>query len=140
MECPYDTSMHWDITERKSIMYFFNACLYMCGKCKKPVAFVSIKCRAKNNHCGTIAHKIGTSATSLLRCMKDNIEPWNLMELNIWKSWTWLLIFISYCIHYGNMNQNIFAFPLRQGTASLEDSYFVSEGYKNTDALQINAD
>ena len=140
MKCPCDTSMHWDITERKSIMYFFNACLYMCGKCKEPVAFVSIKCRAKNNHCGTIAHKIGTSATSLLRCMKDNIEPWYLMELNIWKSWTWLLIFISYCIHYGNMNQNKFLRFHYVRVRPLWKIPILCRTDTNTDALQINAD
>ena len=31
--------------------------------------------RARNNHRGSIAHKIGTSATSVLRCMKDGIKP-----------------------------------------------------------------
>ena len=30
--------------------------------------------RARNNHCGTIAHKISTSATFLLRCMKKALS------------------------------------------------------------------
>ena len=38
-----DTPMPRDITERKLDNIFFNACLYVCGKYKKPVAFVSIK-------------------------------------------------------------------------------------------------
>ena len=43
MECPPDTSMHRYITERKSDKTFFNASFYIRGKCKEPVAFVSMK-------------------------------------------------------------------------------------------------
>ena len=35
--------MHRDIAERKSDNIFFNASLNICGKCKEPVTFVSIK-------------------------------------------------------------------------------------------------
>ena len=70
--------MHHDIAERKSDNIFFNACLYISGKLKEPVVFVSMKALwflARNNNCGTIAHKIGTSATSLLHCMEDGAKP-----------------------------------------------------------------
>ena len=45
MKCTYDTSMHWDITERKSNnnIYFLHLCLYVCEKYKEPDAFVSRK-------------------------------------------------------------------------------------------------
>ena len=44
MKCPSDTSMHRDITERKSDnIFFYCLCLYMCGKCKEPVAFDNMK-------------------------------------------------------------------------------------------------
>ena len=64
--------------------------------------------RARNNHCGTIAHKIGTSTTFLLRCMKDSIKPWNSMKMNVWKSSTWRSFFCPGCIHYINMNQGLY--------------------------------
>ena len=45
----------------------------ICGKYKKPVAFVSIKAsdfRARRNNCRNVANKIGISVTFLLCCMK----------------------------------------------------------------------
>ena len=49
--------------------------VFICvWKHKESVAFI-YKFRARNNHCGTITQNIGTSATSLLPCMNDVIEP-----------------------------------------------------------------
>ena len=78
--------------------------------------------RTRSNHNGTITHKIGTSAPSLLRCMKDGIEPSNPIELNVRKS----------LIYHINMNQSLcFLFHyLCQGTGFLEDCYFMPEGHK----------
>ena len=39
MKCPSDTSMHRDITERKSDNIFFGT----CGQYNEPVEFVSIE-------------------------------------------------------------------------------------------------
>ena len=49
--------------------------------------------RARNNHYGTIVQKIGISCTSFPCCIKDITDTWNQMELNVRKSWAWLLIF-----------------------------------------------
>ena len=49
----------------------------MCEKYKEPVTFVGRKVymfRVKNNHCKTVAHKIGISATSVLCCVKVDIK------------------------------------------------------------------
>ena len=43
MKCPSDTSMHRDITERKSDNIFFGTCLYTCEQYNEPVEFVSIE-------------------------------------------------------------------------------------------------
>ena len=43
MKCPPGTAIDWDLTERKSDNYTFNTCLYICGKYKESVAFVSTK-------------------------------------------------------------------------------------------------
>ena len=67
--------------------------------------------RARNNHCGTIVQKIGISCTSFLCCIKDITETWNQMELNVRKSWAWLLIFL-YWLHslLQHESELIFAF------------------------------
>ena len=90
--------------------------------------------RARNNHCGTIAHKIGTSATYFLRCMKikrhwavksNGIGCSEKLDINgdfffvlvpsIMLTWNSLFLFFYY---------------LRQGTAFLEDGYFVLHGHQ----------
>ena len=71
--------------------------------------------RVRNNHCRNIAHKIGTSATSLLRCMINRIKIWNSMELNVRKNLTWLLIFLFWLVMHSlqqHESEIIFAFPL----------------------------
>ena len=39
--------------------------------------------RGRNNRCGIIAHKLGTSAISLPRNMKNGSKPWNQLESNV---------------------------------------------------------
>ena len=78
--------MDWDITVRKSnnIIYFLMP-VFTCVDNARSLLHLLLrhKFRARNNHCsrGTIAHKIGTSATSLLHCMENSTELWNPMEL-----------------------------------------------------------
>ena len=70
--------------------------------------------RARNNHCGNIAHKVGTPATSLLHCMINRIKIWNSMELNVRKNLTWLLIFLFWLAMHSlqqHESEIIFAFP-----------------------------
>ena len=121
MKCPSDTSVHQDITERKPDNIFLY---YLCSQVenKRSLLHLLVKSRydfrARNNHYGTIAHKTDTSATSctsLLRCMKDNITPWDSMVFNISKkqdmtvdfsvlvafiTLTWIRTYICFFITY----------------------------------------
>ena len=77
--------MNWDITEIKSnnIIYLLMPVFTCVDNARSLLHLLLLrhKFRARNNHCsrGTIAHKIGTSATSLLRCMENSTKLWNSM-------------------------------------------------------------
>ena len=61
--------------------------------------------RARNNHRGTIAHKLDTSAISFLCCIKNDVKPWNPIESN-GKSGHDRWLFFPSCLCYVNMNQS----------------------------------
>ena len=119
MKCPSNTSMYRDITERKSDNIFFNACLYVCGKYKEPVALISIK---------TLRFMILGRETIVSELLLTEVTRQPLFSFTLWKTelrremqWNYILgkawpdCFLSrsrlylICSHESEL---IFAFPL----------------------------
>ena len=112
-----NTSMHWNITERKSDnIYFFNACLYICGKYKEPVAYAIIKSIMILDRetitaellLTKLAHKPLFSFTVEKTALSHKIQ-WNWM---LGKALYGCWLFCSGCIRYVDMNRPYIYFSI----------------------------
>ena len=132
MKCPSDTSMHLDITERQSNNdTFFNVRLCLCGKYKQPVAFVSIRSERETITTESLLRKFAHQPLlsfavwkTSLSCEINGIECLEKLDMTV--DFSVQVTFITL------MNQGLFLLFhfWRQGTASLEDCYFMSDEHK----------